>query len=59
MEFEADKAYQGGINITTPHKKKRKQELNEKQKIEFYRNSLGRAEADYSIDVRNYVNVLA
>ena len=32
--FEADKAYQGGINITTPHKKKRKQELNEQQKIE-------------------------
>lgn len=26
--FEADKAYQGSRNITTPHKKKRKQELN-------------------------------
>ncbi len=26
--FEADKAYQGGKNITTPHKKKRKRELN-------------------------------
>ena len=32
--FEADKAYQGGRNITTPHKKKRKQELNEQQKTE-------------------------
>ncbi|KST68749.1 transposase family protein [Mastigocoleus testarum] len=32
--FEGDKGYQGGKNITTPHKKKRKQQLNEQQKIE-------------------------
>lgn len=31
QEFEGDKAYQGGKNITTPHKRKRKQQLNEKQ----------------------------
>lgn len=34
QEFEGDKAYQGGINITTPHKRKRKQKLNEQQKEE-------------------------
>ncbi|MBE9036248.1 transposase family protein [aff. Roholtiella sp. LEGE 12411] len=34
QEFEGDKAYQGGNNITTPHKKKRKQQLNEQQKSE-------------------------
>jgi DDE superfamily endonuclease len=27
QEFEGDKAYQGGTNITTPHKKKKKQQL--------------------------------
>lgn len=32
--FEGDKGYQGGHNITTPHKKKRKQELSEQQKEE-------------------------
>ncbi|MDF5730090.1 MAG: transposase family protein [Rhizonema sp. PD38] len=34
QEFSGDKAYQGGTNITTPHKRKRKQELNEQQKEE-------------------------
>ena len=34
QEFEGDKAYQGGKNITTPHKRKRKQQLNEQQKEE-------------------------
>jgi IS5 family transposase len=34
QEFEGDKAYQGGTNITTPHKKKKKQKLNEQQKSE-------------------------
>jgi hypothetical protein len=32
--FGGDKAYQGGKNIKTPHKKKRNQELNEQQKSE-------------------------
>ena len=32
--FTGDKAYQGGNNITTPHKKKPKRELSEKQKLE-------------------------
>ncbi|XZF65688.1 MAG: transposase [Gloeotrichia echinulata DVL01] len=32
--FEGDKAYQGGENITTPHKKPRKAELTTKQKAE-------------------------
>ncbi len=32
--FEGDKGYQGGKNITTPHKRKRKQELSEQQKAE-------------------------
>jgi hypothetical protein len=32
QEFEGDKAYQGGTNITTPHKRKKKQELSEQQK---------------------------
>ena len=31
QEFEGDKGYQGGKNITTPHKKKRNQQLNEQQ----------------------------
>ncbi|XHR81353.1 MAG: transposase family protein [Gloeotrichia echinulata GP01] len=31
---EGDKGYQGGKNITTPHKKKRNQQLNEQQKTE-------------------------
>ena len=31
---EGDKGYQGGKNITTPHKKKRKQKLNDQQKEE-------------------------
>ncbi|WP_313933719.1 MULTISPECIES: transposase family protein [unclassified Calothrix] len=34
QEFEGDKGYQGGKNITTPHKKKRNLQLNEQQKIE-------------------------
>lgn len=34
QEFEGDKAYQGGRNITTPHKKKKKQKLNEQQEKE-------------------------
>ncbi|OUL37374.1 DDE endonuclease [Nostoc sp. T09] len=34
QEFEGDKAYQGGKNITTPDKRKRKQNLNEQQKEE-------------------------
>jgi DDE superfamily endonuclease/Helix-turn-helix of DDE superfamily endonuclease len=34
QEFEGDKAYQGGRNITTPHKRKRKQKLNEQQEKE-------------------------
>lgn len=34
QEFSGDKAYQGGRNITTPHKRKKKQELNEQQKEE-------------------------
>lgn len=34
QEFEGDKGYQGGKNITTPHKKKRKQQLSDKQKEE-------------------------
>jgi IS5 family transposase len=34
QEFSGDKGYQGGQNITTPHKRKRKQELNEQQKKE-------------------------
>ncbi|MBW4630707.1 MAG: transposase family protein [Iphinoe sp. HA4291-MV1] len=32
--FEGDKAYQGGENITTPHKKPRKRELTANQKAE-------------------------
>jgi hypothetical protein len=32
--FSGDKAYQGGKNITTPHKKKPKQELTEQKKAE-------------------------
>jgi hypothetical protein len=32
--FGGDKGYQGGKNIKTPHKKKRKQELSDKQKEE-------------------------
>lgn len=32
--FEGDKAYQGGENITIPHKKPRKGELTTKQKAE-------------------------
>jgi len=32
--FEGDKAYQGGENITTPHKKPRKDELTANQKSE-------------------------
>lgn len=32
--FSGDKAYQGGENITTPHKRKRKQELTQQQKDE-------------------------
>jgi hypothetical protein len=31
QEFEGDKGYQGGKNITTPHKKKRNQQLKEQQ----------------------------
>ncbi|MEH1860555.1 MAG: transposase family protein [Nostoc sp.] len=31
QEFEGDKGYQGGKNITTPQKKKRNQQLNEQQ----------------------------
>lgn len=34
QEFEGDKAYQGGQNITNPHKRKKKQELNAQQKEE-------------------------
>lgn len=34
QKFEGDKGYQGGKNITTPHKKKRKQQLSEQQKAE-------------------------
>ncbi|MBD2341781.1 transposase family protein [Calothrix sp. FACHB-156] len=34
QKFEGDKGYQGGKNITTPHKKKRKQQLTEQQKSE-------------------------
>ncbi|MBD2607037.1 transposase family protein [Scytonema hofmannii FACHB-248] len=34
QKFEGDKGYQGGKNITTPHKKKRKQQLTEQQKTE-------------------------
>lgn len=34
QEFQGDKAYQGGKNITTPHKRKKKQELNEQQQSE-------------------------
>jgi hypothetical protein len=34
QQFEGDKGYQGGKNITTPQKKKRKQELTEQQKAE-------------------------
>jgi hypothetical protein len=34
QKFEGDKAYQGGKNITTPHKKKRNQKLSEQQKEE-------------------------
>ncbi|MHC5722672.1 MAG: HARBI1 family protein [Nostoc sp.] len=34
QEFEGDKGYQGGKNITTPHKKKRNHQLNEQQKTE-------------------------
>lgn len=34
QEFEGDKAYQGGKNITTPQKKKRNQELSEQQKAD-------------------------
>jgi hypothetical protein len=32
--FSGDKAFQGGENITTPHKKKPKQELTQQQKDE-------------------------
>ncbi|MCC5651879.1 transposase family protein [Nostoc sp. XA013] len=32
--FSGDKAYQGGENITTPHKRKPKQELTQQQKDE-------------------------
>lgn len=34
QSFTGDKAYQGGKNITTPHKRKPKQELSEQQKAE-------------------------
>lgn len=34
QEFEGEKGYQGGKNITTPYKKKRKQKLSEHQKAE-------------------------
>jgi DDE superfamily endonuclease/Helix-turn-helix of DDE superfamily endonuclease len=34
QEFEGDKGYQGGNNITTPHKKKRNQKLSDQQKEE-------------------------
>jgi hypothetical protein len=34
QSFLGDKAYQGGENITTPHKKKKKQKLSEQQKAE-------------------------
>ncbi|WP_243713890.1 transposase [Nostoc sp. 106C] len=34
QKFSGDKGYQGGQNITTPHKKKRKQQLTEQQKTE-------------------------
>lgn len=34
QEFSGDKAYQGGENITTPHKRKKKQKLSEQQKEE-------------------------
>lgn len=34
QEFEGDKAYQGGKNITTPHKIKRKQKLTESEEKE-------------------------
>jgi DDE superfamily endonuclease/Helix-turn-helix of DDE superfamily endonuclease len=34
QKFEGDKAYQGGNNITTPHKKKKKQELSEQELAE-------------------------
>jgi phage terminase small subunit len=34
QEFEGDKAYKGGTNMTTPHKRKKKQKLNEQQEKE-------------------------
>lgn len=34
QKFEGDKGYQGGKNITTPQKKKRKQQLTEQQKTQ-------------------------
>jgi hypothetical protein len=34
QQFSGDKAYQGGENITTPHKRKPKQELTQQQKDE-------------------------
>ncbi|BAY26419.1 hypothetical protein NIES2100_62350 [Calothrix sp. NIES-2100] len=34
QKFAGDKGYQGGKNMTTPHKKKRKQQLTEQQKTE-------------------------
>ena len=34
QSFTGDKAHQGGKNITTPHKRKPKQELSEQQKAE-------------------------
>ncbi len=34
QNFEGDKAYQGGKNITTPHKRKRNQKLSEQQQKE-------------------------
>ncbi|WP_203225972.1 transposase family protein [Calothrix sp. PCC 6303] len=34
QNFQGDKGYQGGKNITTPYKKKKKQELSEEQKTE-------------------------
>jgi len=34
QEFEGDKGYQGGQNITTPQKKKRNRKLNDQQKAE-------------------------
>ncbi|WP_392534007.1 transposase family protein [Nostoc sp. C117] len=51
QEFEGDKAYQGGNNITNPHKKKRKQQLNEQQKEENKALSSKRIFVEYLIRV--------